>query len=143
MSAGFSMAAMMRAASRSFSHVLRRLMMGTPDREGDTESRHNYNQQNYMYMYYQSKAHGEHFPHSTRLEHHCHITELKRIIYLQGVREGHLSDLAVHYGLFAGPARSSFVAAYRINGSQSELSWFAVEVPRTWECLENEERYYQ
>ena len=39
------------------------------------------------------------------------------------VREGHWSDLTVHGGLFAGPARSSFVAAYRIDGSQGELSW--------------------
>ena len=45
---------------------------------------------------------------------------------LTGVREGHWSDLAVHCGLFAGPARSSFIAA-----SQGELSWLAVEVSRT------------
>ena len=31
MSVGFSMAVMMRAASRSFSHVLRMLMIGTPE----------------------------------------------------------------------------------------------------------------
>ena len=31
MSVGFSTAAMMRAASRSFSHVLRMLMIGTPE----------------------------------------------------------------------------------------------------------------
>ena len=49
----------------------------------------------------------------------------------QGVREGHWSDLAVHCGLFAGPARSLFVAAYRIDGSQGELSWLAVELSRT------------
>ena len=42
------------------------------------------------------------------------------------MREGHWSDLAVHCGLFAGPARSSFVAAYRMDGSQGELSWLAV-----------------
>ena len=43
---------------------------------------------------------------------------------LTGVREGHWSDLAVHCGLFAGPARSSFVAASRIISSQGKLSWF-------------------
>ena len=47
------------------------------------------------------------------------------------MREGHWSDLAVHCGLFAGPARSLFVAAYRIDGSQGKLSWLAVEVFRT------------
>jgi len=40
MSAGFSMAAMIRAASKSFSHVLRRLIMGTPNQEGVAENRH-------------------------------------------------------------------------------------------------------
>ena len=33
--------------------------------------------------------------------------------------------------LSAGPACSLFVAAYRIDGSQGELSWLAVEVSRT------------
>ena len=36
-----------------------------------------------------------------------------------------------HCGLSAGPAHSSFVAAYRIDGSQGELSWLVVEVSRT------------
>ena len=47
------------------------------------------------------------------------------------MQEGHWSDLAVHCGLFAGPARSSFVAAYWIDGSQGELSWLAVELSWT------------
>ena len=47
------------------------------------------------------------------------------------MREGHWSDLAVNCGLFAGPARLSFVAAYRIDGSQGELSWLAVELSWT------------
>ena len=47
------------------------------------------------------------------------------------MREGHWSDLAVHRGLFAGSAHVSFFAAYRIDGSQGELSWLAVELSQT------------
>ena len=36
------------------------------------------------------------------------------------------SELAVHCGLVAGPACSSYVAAYRIDGSQGELSGLLV-----------------
>ena len=46
--------------------------------------------------------------------------------HVTGVREGHWSELAVHCGLFAGPACSSYVAAYGINGSQGELSGLLV-----------------
>ena len=44
------------------------------------------------------------------------------------VREVQLSELyvAVHSGLFAGPARSSYVTAYGINDSQGELSGLLV-----------------
>ena len=42
------------------------------------------------------------------------------------VQDGHWSELAVHCSLFAGPAHSSFVAAYRINVSQAgDLSGYA------------------
>ena len=51
------------------------------------------------------------------------------------MREGHWSDPAVHCGLFAGPARSSFAAADRIDSSQGELSWLAVGLLRSWGCL--------
>ena len=44
---------------------------------------------------------------------------------MTGVQEGDWS-LAVHCGLFTGPARSSLVAAYRINGSHGELSCLLV-----------------
>ena len=47
------------------------------------------------------------------------------------MREDHWSDLAVHCGLFAGPVRSSLVAAYRIDGSQGEQSGLLVEVSQT------------
>ena len=41
---------------------------------------------------------------------------------MAGMREGHWSELAVHCGLFAGPARSSYVAAYGIDELQGDLS---------------------
>ena len=40
---------------------------------------------------------------------------------------GHWSELAVHCGLFAGPACSSFVAAYGMDSSQGELSGLLAE----------------
>ena len=45
---------------------------------------------------------------------------------MTAVREGHWSELAVHCGLFEGPARSSYVAAYGIDCSQGELSGLLV-----------------
>ena len=45
---------------------------------------------------------------------------------MTGVRDVDWSELAVHCGLFVGPARSLYVAAYGIDGLQGELSGLLV-----------------
>ena len=49
MSVGFSIAAKIRAASRSFSHVLRMLIIGTPEGEQTFELHHSLEEPN-IYM---------------------------------------------------------------------------------------------
>ena len=72
------------------------------------------------------------------------IAEQKRDYFAGCVREGHWSQLAIHYSLFAGAARSSYVAAYGTNDSKGELSSLLVrsvsDLDKSQGCLENEDQ---